>query len=42
MICPDVKKNLNKEIYFDDVHFNDKGHKIISEIISENIKDKLE
>lgn len=40
-MSPTLKKNLNKEIYFDDVHFNDKGHKIISEIISENIKDKL-
>lgn len=40
-MSPNLKENLSKGIYFDNIHFNDKGHKIISEIIFKHIKDKL-
>lgn len=40
-ISTSLKKDLNKDIYFDNIHFNSKGHECVSEIIFEYIEDKL-
>ena len=40
-ISTSLKEDLNKDIYFDNIHFNSKGHECVSEIIFEYIEDKL-
>ena len=40
-ISPFLSENLIRDIYFDNIHFNSKGHEIVSEVILKNIKDKL-